>query len=175
MESLYGTSFHSSSGMPLFVLDNFRSAYNVGSVFRTAESVYPAGVLLTGITVRPGSRKLARTARGTQATVPWRYFDTPSEAVDWAKGTGRTVVAVESGTPGSVPLHMAGFPVSSAFVLGNEALGVSEAVLEAADMLVHVPQSGERNCMNVSGVAAVLAWEIQRRRLATAGHPEYLP
>ena len=172
---MYGGSIHSSSGMPLFVLDNFRSAYNVGSVFRTAESVHPAGVLLTGITVRPGSRKLARTARGTQAAVPWRYFDTPSDAVDWVKGTGRTVVVLESGTPGSLPLHTAGFPLSSAFVLGNEALGVSEGVLEAADMLVHVPQSGERNCMNVSGIAAVLAWEIQRRRLVIADRPEYLP
>jgi tRNA G18 (ribose-2'-O)-methylase SpoU len=152
--------------MPLFILDNFRSAYNVGSVFRTAEAIGPAGVLLSGTCARPGNRKLARTARGTQALVPWRYFRHPLDAVDWARGTGRQIVVLESGTAGSEPLHEAVFSLSSAFVLGNEALGVSDGIVSGADVLLHVPQSGERNCLNVSSTAAILAWEIQRKRLA---------
>ena len=167
MESLYLPSIHSSSGMPIFILDNFRSAFNVGSVFRSAEAVHPAAVFLTGTCARPGNRKLARTARGTQSLVPWRYFRDPLEAVEWAIGTGRQIVVLENETPGSMPLDEAPFSLSSAFVLGNEALGVSETVISRADWHVYLPQSGERHCMNVSSVAAVLAWEIQRKRLAT--------
>jgi 23S rRNA (guanosine2251-2'-O)-methyltransferase len=153
--------------MPIFILDNFRSAFNVGSVFRSAEAIHPAAVFLTGTCTRPGNSKLARTARGTQATVPWRYFRTPLEAVEWAIGTGREIVVLENEAPASVALDEASFSLSSAFVLGNEALGVSKAVMSRADWHVYLPQSGDRHCMNVSSVAAVLAWDIQRKRLAT--------
>lgn len=148
---------------PLFILDSLRSAYNVGSVFRTAESISPCGVVLCGITAKPGGRKVGRTSRGTHALVPWRWFDSAREAVEMS-GHGRLTVCVEN-TPDAIPLHLAEFPMASAFVLGNEADGISADVLEMCSMKVAIPQTGRRLCINVSSTAAMLAWEIQRRRI----------
>lgn len=148
---------------PLFVLDSLRSAFNTGSVFRTAESISPCGVVLCGITARPGGRKVGRTSRGTHSSVPWRWFDNVLSAVQLAS-TGRMIVSVEN-TSDAVPLHLARFPLNSAFVLGNEAEGVSDEVLALSEIKVMVPQTGRRRCINVSSTAAMLAWEIQRRKL----------
>ncbi len=148
---------------PLFVLDSLRSAFNVGSVFRTAESISPSGVILAGISARPGGRKVGRTSRGTHGLVPWRWFPLATEAVRYAQSS-RMVVALEN-TPDAVPLHLADFPLDAAFVLGNEADGISNEVLEMCQMKIIIPQSGLRRCINVSSTAAMIAWEIQRRRL----------
>ncbi len=158
------TRLHSPGTTPLFILDNFRSAFNVGSAFRTAEAVSPAAVLLTGVCAVPGNRKLAHSARGTQASVPWRYFEHARDAVMWAAGTGRRVVALER-TEDSVSLYEADFDPSDAFLFGNEALGISPEALSACGLSVHFVQSGARNCLNVSSVVAIVASEIQRRRL----------
>ncbi|MBD3278338.1 MAG: TrmH family RNA methyltransferase [Candidatus Aegiribacteria sp.] len=166
--SVYSESLFGSSGMPLFILDNLRSAYNVGSVFRTAEAIHPCGIFLTGICCRPGNRKLAHTSRGTYAAVPWRFFREAEKALEWALESGRTVVAVEN-VPGALPLWEADFSLSSAFILGNEALGVKEELMGMAHKKVFFPQSGSRHCLNVSSTAALIAAEIQRRRRARNG------
>ncbi|RKZ10220.1 TrmH family RNA methyltransferase [Candidatus Fermentibacteria bacterium] len=161
--SVYSESLFSSSGMPLFILDNLRSAFNVGSVFRTAEALYPAAVFLTGICCRPGNRKLSHTSRGTYATVPWRYFKQAEDAAIWAKKSGRMLVAVEN-SQDAVPLWEADYDLSSAFMFGNEADGLSPALAGMADISIYYPQSGIRKCINVSSIAAIIAAEIQRRK-----------
>lgn len=161
--TVYSESLYGSRGMPLFILDNLRSAFNVGSVFRTAESISPCGVILTGICCRPGNRKLAHTSRGTHAEVPWRYFTNVVEAAEWAMESGRTLVAVEN-SPDAVEIWDARIPLSSAFILGNEALGLCSELSDMAQMHVMFPQSGQRRCINVSSTAAIVAAEIQRRR-----------
>ena len=145
------------------MLDNLRSAFNVGSVFRTAEAVWPAAVFLTGICCRPGNRKLSHTSRGTYAVVPWRYFNKAVDAAIWAKDSGRMLVAVEN-SEDAVPVWEASFDSSSAFMLGNEADGLNPALAEMADISICFPQSGIRKCINVSSIAAVIASEIQRRK-----------
>lgn len=164
MNGLWPDLHGNSRGMPVFVLDSFRSAFNVGSAFRTAEAVSPAAVFLTGTCAVPGNRKLAHTARGTQDEVPWRYFPRSPEAVAWLAATGRRIVAVEGG-PGSVPLFDAPFETGDAFVFGSEALGIDPGVESSADLRICFPQSGRRRCMNVSSILALVAAEIQRRRL----------
>ena len=139
-----------TENFPLFVLDSLRSAFNAGSVFRTAESISPCGVILCGITA-------------THSSVPWRWFEDAISAVQLAS-CSRMIVSVEN-TGDAVPLHLARFPLNSAFVLGNEADGVSAEVLALSEIKVMIPQTGLRKCINVSSVAAMLAWEIQRRRL----------
>jgi len=155
---------HGSRGMPLFILDNFRSAFNVGSVFRSAEAVSPAGIMLTGICCRPGNRKLGRTARGTHALVPWRYFSQLSEAIGWARSSGRMIVAVEN-APSAVPIWEVAFDSPPAFILGSEADGLDEEVVSLSDKCVFFPQSGIRTSINVASAASLAAFEIQRRRM----------
>ena len=149
--------------MPIFLLDNLRSAFNVGSVFRTVEAIWPAAVFLTGICCRPGNRKLKNTSRGTHAVVPWRYFSKAADAAIWAKNSGRMLVAVEN-SEDAVPIWEANFDLSSAFMLGNEADGLHPDIAELADMSICFPQTGSRKCINVSSTAAVIASEIQRRK-----------
>jgi tRNA G18 (ribose-2'-O)-methylase SpoU len=161
-------AFMFNEKFPLFVLSSLRSAFNVGSVFRTAESVSPAGVVLAGISARPGGKKVGRTSRGTHGTVPWRWFQNAADAVRYISMT-RVVVAAEN-TPDAIPLHLARFPANSAFILGNEADGISDELLDLCTIKIVIPQSGSRSCINVSSTAAMIAWEIQRRRLTGEEH-----
>jgi 23S rRNA (guanosine2251-2'-O)-methyltransferase len=163
MDGCYSAGLHSSSGAPVFLLDCFRSAYNVGSAFRTAEAIAPCHVFLSGCCARPGGARLAHTARGTQDIVLWRYFTKPGEAADWIRNTGRKLVALEP-SPDSPDLFSANFGIHDAFVFGNEALGISREVLAMADSKICVPQTGRRNCINVASTIAAVAMEIQRRR-----------
>ncbi len=75
------------------------------------------------------------------------------------------IIAVEN-TADALPLHKADFPLDAAFILGNEADGISDEILNMCQMKIIIPQSGLRRCINVSSTAAMIAWEIQRRRLA---------
>ncbi|MFO7626756.1 MAG: TrmH family RNA methyltransferase [Candidatus Fermentibacteraceae bacterium] len=152
-------------GTTIFILDGFRSAYNVGAVFRTAEAVFPSAVFPCGISALPGGRKVGHTSRGTHATVPWRWFPTAFEASSWAVVAGFGLFVVEN-TPDAVPLHRAGFSVSSALVFGNEAEGVSRSVWDLSPGVLVIPQAGERKCVNVASSAAMVGWEILRRRLS---------
>lgn len=152
-------------GTTIFILDGFRSAYNVGAVFRTAEAVFPSVVFPCGISALPGGRKVGRTSRGTHAIVPWRWFPTAFEASSWAVDAGFGLFVVEN-TPDAVPLCRAEFPGSSALVFGNEADGVSQCVWEMSPRVLVIPQAGERKCVNVASAAAMVGWEILRRRFS---------
>ena len=168
MGALYPAGIHSATHMPVFVLDQLRSAFNVGSAYRTADAISPCAVFTCGITAHPWHRKLGHTARGTQNRVPWRHFESTIGALRWLAATGRRVVVLET-SEAAIPIWEAPFGVSDAFVFGNEALGAGNGVLDAADLLVRFPQSGERCCINVASMIAIVAAEIQRRRMMTMG------
>ena len=147
------------------VLDNIRSAYNVGAMFRTAECAYIAKLVLCGITAKPPHRKVEKTALGTTQLVPWEYFADTMEAVRKLKAEGWTVAALEI-TDESRPLQTVRrheFPL--ALVFGNEVTGVDERVLAAADTVLEIPQFGQKESLNVAvafGVAVFLLVERWR-------------
>ncbi len=148
------------------VLDNIRSAYNVGAMFRTAECAYIAELILCGITARPPHRKVEKTALGTTQLVPWRYFADTVEAVHTLKEEGWTVAALEI-TDESVPIQQVErhhFPI--ALVIGNEVTGVDDRVLATVDMVLEIPQFGEKESLNVAvafGIAVYLLVEKLRQ------------
>lgn len=144
------------------VLDNIRSAYNVGSMFRTAECAYISELVLCGITAKPPHKEVEKTALGTTQLVPWRYFPDTLEAVQALKGEGWKIVALEI-TDQSFPIQSLGegdFPL--ALVVGNEVSGVDDRVLASADLVVEIPQFGKKESLNVAvafGVAVFLLLE----------------
>ncbi|MDE2728940.1 MAG: RNA methyltransferase [Gemmatimonadota bacterium] len=145
--------------LPLyFVLDNLRSAFNVGSIFRTCDILRVKGLFLCGYTACPPHAKLEKTALGTIDYVPWRYFETAVDAVECLKDRGIAVWAAET-TSKSVSYDAAVFPDELAIVLGNEALGVSRGVLERCDGLVEIPTRGYKNSLNVGSACAVLGFK----------------
>jgi len=152
-------AYDSLPKLPLyFVLDNLRSAFNVGSIFRICDTLRVEGLFLCGYTAYPPHNKLEKTALGTIDYVPWQYFKTTTEAVEYLQEEGVKVWAAET-TSGSVPYSEAVFPSKLAFVLGNEALGVSHRVLELCNGLIEIPLRGYKNSLNVASACAVLGFK----------------
>lgn len=141
------------------VLDNVRSALNVGSIFRSADSFGASEVVLCGITATPPSREVHKTALGAELSVPFTYHQSTVEAVNVLRAAGYTVVAVEQ-TANSVMLN--DFRPSRqgkyAYVLGNEVDGVSAEVLALCDAVVEIPQLGIKKSLNVSVAGGIVMW-----------------
>ena len=148
--------------MPDFVLilDRLRSAHNTGNIFRIAEAL-GAGVVPCGYTPYPPHPKLEKTAMGTDLTVPWLHFDTSLEAVEFFRAAGYSILAAE---PGGQEAWEMDYTFPLALVLGNEALGVSEETLAAADRVVSLPMLGSKASINVGNAAAAITYAIDAKR-----------
>lgn len=143
----------------IIVLDNIRSLSNVGAVFRTADAFRMGAVFLCGITACPPHREIHKTALGADETVPWRYFETTEAACAELKAMGYKIVAVEQ-VENSIPLQQFKAEPHSAFILGNEVDGVSDAVLPFCDAAVEIPQEGTKHSLNVSVCSGIIMWSI---------------
>lgn len=141
----------------IMVLDNIRSLSNVGAVFRSADAFRIGALFLCGITACPPHREIHKTALGADETVPWRYFQTTEEACGLLKEMGYRIIAVEQ-VEGSVMLQDYQVEPRTAFVLGNEVDGVSDAVLPFCDGAVEIPQEGTKHSLNVSVCSGIIMW-----------------
>ena len=151
----------------MVVLDNIRSMHNVGSVFRTADGFLIDGICLCGFTPQPPHRDIHKTALGATETVDWLHYDNTLMAVEALKQKGFKIYAIEQ-TEGSISLEtfkQLNPNVSNesiAFVFGNEIDGVEEAVIEACDGVIEIPQWGMKHSLNISVAAAIVLWEFVR-------------
>eukprot|EP00978_Attheya_sp_CCMP212_P020063 scaffold57045_cov52-Attheya_sp.AAC.1 len=144
------------------VLDNVRSAHNVGNILRAAEAARIAEVILCGITPGPPNPKVLKTALGAAEYVPYAHFGSTLEAVQNLKSHGYTVLGVET-TSKSKPMWKIDMPQPLALVFGNEIVGVHADVLAACDDLVCIPTHGIKNSLNVATCASILLWEALRK------------
>jgi 23S rRNA (guanosine2251-2'-O)-methyltransferase len=146
-------------GPPLTaVLDNIRSAYNVGSMFRTADGAGLSHLYLAGITATPEHPKVAKTALSAEQVVGWSYHPHGPTAVADLQAQGYQIVALEM-TDSSRPLTAVPLdPLRpAALVVGNEICGVDPAILALADYVGHLPMYGRKRSLNAAvafGVAA---------------------
>ena len=173
MNRLTIEEFREAEKLPLVVvLDDVRSLYNVGSVFRTCDAFRVEAVWICGITATPPHNEIHKTALGAEDSVAWCYFKTADEAVAELKRLGYTVYAVEQ-AEGSTklpfsPENSSSFtlPPSSkngcAIVLGNEVKGVHQSVVDACDGCLEIPQFGTKHSLNVSVAAGIVIWEFAR-------------
>jgi len=145
------------------VLNNIRSAHNVGSIFRTADAALAEKVYTCGITAHPPSHKLKKTSLGSGRFVPWEHFGTALDAVQQLQARGVQVCALEA-TDRSEGLFDVAFPKPVAVVFGNEVDGVSRDVLAAADRVIAIPMGGFKNSLNVAVAAGVVIYEIARQQ-----------
>jgi tRNA G18 (ribose-2'-O)-methylase SpoU len=139
------------------ILDNLRSAFNVGSIFRLCDAMRVSGLFLCGYTASPPHVKLDKTSLGTIDYVPWRKFAAATDAVAYLRERGVAVWAAET-TSKSVPYNTAAYPSPLGLVFGNEALGVSPEALEMCDGLVEIPLYGFKNSINVAAACAVIGF-----------------
>ena len=142
------------------VLDNIRSLNNVGSAFRTSDAFGIEKIILCGITGTPPHRDIHKTALGAQETVAWEHAATTKLAIERLKSEGYKIALIEQ-IDTSISLEK--YPFSkeekTAFVFGNEVFGVSEEVLELADVAIEIPQFGAKHSLNVSVTIGVVLWE----------------
>ncbi len=144
------------------VLDNIRSAYNVGSIFRTADAGAALHMHLCGMTAYPPNIKLAKTALGAMDYVPWTYYPRTMDCVEALRRERVSIVAIET-APGAVAHTAYPWPQPVAIVFGHEVRGVAPDVLDAADAAAVIPMSGYKNTINVATAFGVVLFEILRR------------
>ena len=146
------------------VLDNIRSAHNVGSAFRSADAFGVDKVFLCGISAAPPSPEIHKTALGAEDSVPWEYSANTLSVVKQLKEEGYTVLSVEQ-TVHSLKLGRE-FRRSRgqklALIFGNEVDGVRQDVVDESDAALEIPQSGTKHSLNVSVAVGVVLWEIVR-------------
>lgn len=142
-----------------FIVDNVRSASNIGSIFRTADSLGINQILLCGICATPPNKEILKTALGATESVAWQYFENTLDAIAHLKSNQYTIVAIEQSL-GSIMLDQFSLnnDTNYAFVLGNEVEGVSLDVLKVCDSIVEIPQLGIKKSLNVSVAAGIVAW-----------------
>ncbi len=151
----------SPSPHPISVIaHDIRSAHNVGSIFRTADSAGLAHVYLTGFTATPEHRGVRKTALGAESAVPWSHHEDPLVLLDILKSEGMRIVALErtDGAIGVEAIKADHFPM--ALVLGNEVSGVPPALIELADVVLALPQYGIKESLNVSVAFGIAAYGL---------------
>lgn len=159
------TEFKQAAKMPVVVvLDNVRSALNVGSAFRTGDAFLIEQLCLCGITATPPHREILKTAIGATAAVKWTHYKTTLEAVDVLRKDGFSILAVEQAHD-STALNQLQVDTDKkyALVFGNEVNGVSQAVMDEVDGCLEIPQYGTKHSLNISVSIGVTLWEFARQ------------
>ena len=159
--------FKQSDKTPLIaVLENIRSAYNVGSVFRTADAFLLEAVYLTGYTACPPHKEIKKTALGAEESVEWRHFPKATDLIPELKANGYKVYAVEQVVHSQLLQEM-GFNSNEkiAVIFGNEVTGVEQGTIEQCDGCIEIPQLGMKHSLNIATAAGVVLWEIIRTRI----------
>ncbi len=144
---------------PAALLDNVRSAWNVGSIFRSAEGLGICHLYLCGITATPENAHVGKTALGAESIVPWSAHKNAVQLVGKLKAEGRTIWALER-TAASVPLGslLSGRKLDKlVLVVGNEQAGIDPGIIELADRVAHVEMLGRKRSFNVAVAFAVAA------------------
>ena len=152
------------------VIENVRSAYNVGSLFRTADAFLLEAIYITGYTARPPHKEIKKTALGAEDSVDWEYFSNASEAIIQLKNNGYKVYAVEQ-VVNSLPLQQVDFKKEDkiAVIFGNEVTGVEQDTILQCDACIEIPQLGMKHSLNIATAAGVVLWEIVRTRMRVEG------
>ena len=154
--------FHHSKKIPLVVvLDNVRSMYNVGSVFRTADAFRVEKIFLCGITACPPSVEIHKTALGAEDSVEWMYYKNTMDAVRFLQKEKYKIISIEQ-VHDSTKLNEWSIQDNEkyAIVLGNEVKGVGQDIVDNSDECVEIPQYGTKHSLNVSCTASIIMWSF---------------
>ena len=145
------------------VLDNIRSAHNLGSIFRTAEGAGVSGLYLCGLTPSPDKTPaIAKTALGSESHLDWQWQANSLQCCQELKDRGFQLVCIEA-IPQARSLFSEALNYSDskiALVFGSEPAGVDPALIEIADEVVYIPMSGEKSSLNVSVVCGIALYNV---------------
>jgi tRNA G18 (ribose-2'-O)-methylase SpoU len=149
--------------MKYLILENIRSAHNVGAMFRTADGAGVDKIFLVGYTPTPIDRfgrvqpEISKTSLGACTEIPWRQVQSTVELLAELQTAGCTVVAVEQ-TARSIPLKEFTVPKKVAYIMGNEVTGVEPETVERCDVVVELPMLGVKESLNVATTAGIVMY-----------------
>jgi 23S rRNA (guanosine2251-2'-O)-methyltransferase len=145
----------------IVLLDNIRSAYNVGSIFRTADAFLIECIFICGYTPPPTHRSVHKTALGAVGTVDWMQFENITDAINQLKQKDYKTYAIEQAEQ-SISLEKFKLPSHKkiAVVFGNEVTGVQDDVMQQCDGCIEIPQHGMKHSLNVSVAAGIILWKF---------------
>ena len=164
--------FKKAKKLPLVViLDEVRSLYNVGSVFRSSDAFRVSRIYLCGITAVPPHPEIHKTALGAEDSVDWTYKKNTMDAIDELREEGYLISALEQ-TAESTMLDRISLDKHKkyAVVWGNEVKGIRQEVVDACDYAIEIPQYGTKHSLNVSVAAGIVLWEYARKLLTVEGN-----
>lgn len=141
------------------LLDNIRSLYNVGSIFRTADAARVEKLILTGITGKPPRKEIDKTALGAVETVPWEYHRSGVEAIIHLKNRGVPIIILEH-TDSNTDHNELVYPFPCCLVLGNEVHGIQQEIVDLADRAIEIPMFGTKHSLNVSVAFGIVIYEM---------------
>jgi 23S rRNA (guanosine2251-2'-O)-methyltransferase len=144
------------------MLHNVRSAYNVGSMFRTADSAMLKELILCGFTPSPPKKEIEKTALGAVDSVPWQYFKDTISAIEYSKTQNHKVFALEltDNARDYSLLKPSDFPMT--IVAGNELTGIDDTILAHCDDSIYIPMYGIKHSLNVSVAVGISVFEAIR-------------
>lgn len=154
--------FKKSKKIPITILlENIRSAHNIGSVFRTADSFLINEIILCGISAQPPNKDIRKTALGSSESVEWKYEKNIEAAIQKLKDEGNKIISIEQ-TTNSISLE--NFKPSNnskyAIIFGNEVNGIEQRTIDLSDMAIEIPQYGTKHSLNISVAAGIIIWNI---------------
>ena len=154
--------FKNSSKTPVIViLDNIRSAHNVGSVFRTCDAFLIDKIILCGITAIPPNKEIRKTALGSSESVDWRYYKNTEEIIMRLKKKDYQIISVEQANKS---IKLESFRPENekkyAIIFGNEIKGISQKIIDNSDSVIEIPQFGTKHSLNVSVSAGIVIWDV---------------
>ena len=156
--------FKSAKKTPVtIVLDNIRSALNVGSVFRTADAFLIENIILCGITMIPPNKDIRKVTLGATNSVNWQFERNTLDAVTILKENGYHIMGVEQADKSSMLDNFSLPNKPLAIIMGNEVNGVSEDVIKLCDEVIEIPQFGTKNSLNVSVATGIVIWELWKK------------
>jgi tRNA G18 (ribose-2'-O)-methylase SpoU len=157
------------------VLDNVRSLYNVGSIFRTSDGALIEKLHLCGFTPHPPRREIEKTALGATQSVPWEYHPNAHDAVLKLKRSGKRICVLELTTE-SVPYNEVKkehFPLC--LVIGNELTGISRDIIDLADLAIEIPMFGIKHSLNVAVAYGIALFELVKTYRRDSMNLQHLP
>lgn len=142
---------------------NVRSALNVGAFFRTADAMGVSKIWLAGYTPTPEHESVRKTALGAENVIAWESIPDVIGCFDRLRADGLSIIGLECGRPGSVPLQDCAPVFPCAIVVGNEVEGLSGVQCACCDAIVEIPQLGSKESLNVSVAAGIALWHLRTR------------
>lgn len=146
----------------IVMLDNIRSALNVGAIFRTCDGAGVKKIYLAGITPDPSHPKIAKTALNAESFMSYEKVNSLQESIEQYKKNGFEIISIEEGiTSENLFEKSRNLPDKLCLIFGHEITGVSNESVELSDHVFHLPMVGKKNSLNVSTTVGIVTYYLQ--------------